>query len=229
MQAKKHILLVEDDDHLAYALTRQLEQLGFEMTTATNGNAGLEAVLNTSYDLLIIDIGLPGVSGLEIVTKMRKHNIKAPAIIITSQLSSESERTSFIKGANLFHGKPIDIELLKAQINSLLQQYQPKAIMEAGDLYLDVAKRAVFKEGQQIKLSYKEFELVRLLIECKGEVLTRDDIIRSTYKGVNDPQDGSIDTLVSRTRKKLGEYKDEPVIETVHGVGFRLNSSYFVE
>ena len=220
------ILLIEDDKNLSFFIQKNLQSAGHNVKTALNGEDGLKMALTSRYGLFIIDIGLPGISGFNIVNKLRIKDMKTPIIIITNDIKEDKERESFDKGANLFHKKPINFELLASQVKSLLSIHKMDPIVELGDLFIDTRRRYVSKMGKEIKLSYKEFELLLSLVSGQGEVLSRNDLINETFKGIREVEEGSIDTLVSRVRKKLKKYKGQYVVETVHGVGFRLNLAY---
>lgn len=226
LQITGTILLIEDDKNLSYFIRKNLEEMGHTVKIANTGEDGLKMALSGKYGLFIIDIGLPGINGFNVVSKLRSNDIKTPIIIITSDIKADREKESFEKGANLFHKKPIDYPLLTAQVKSLLSIYKMDPIIELGDIYIDTKRRYISKNDKEIKLSYKEFELLLALISTQGEVLSRSDLINRTFKGIREVEEGSIDTLVSRVRKKLKKYKGREVIETVHGVGFRLNLAY---
>lgn len=221
------ILVVEDDTNLALVVKRKLESMGYNVTTMSSGKDGYEAAISNKYALMMVDIGLPEMNGLKLIQRVRENDIKTPAIIITNQLNSDNEVSAFRSGANLFHPKPLDFNLLEAQVKSLMTSLAINSGIELGDMRIDPNRRQVIKDGKDVELSLKEFELLRLLISVKGNVLTRQDIISGTFGRINDVTEGSVDTLVSRARKKLGIYQGKDVIQTVHGSGFRINPSYF--
>jgi len=223
----KQILLIEDDLTLAFFIKKKLEFKGHILKVVDNGKIGLEQALTNKYAVLLVDISLPEISGLKIVERVRTIGLKTPIIMITDYNIPTNEKESFSKGANIFHRKPLDFDLLSIQVNSLLGYFGPAGIVEIGDLHLELSKRVLKKNGEIISLTYKEFEVILLLIMMQGGVLSRQDIINRTLKGVHDSQEGSVDTLVSRIRKKLGDYLNNPTVETVHGKGFRLNLAYF--
>jgi len=226
LQKLSSILLIEDDKNLSFFIQKNLQAAGQNIEASFSGDEGLKMALTKRYGLLIVDIGLPGISGFNVVNKLRTKGIKTPIIIITNDIKAERERESFDKGANLFHKKPINFELLASQVKSLLSIHKMDPVIELGDLFIDTKRRYVSKDGKEIKLSYKEFELLLSLVAGEGEVLSRNDLINETFKGIREVEEGSIDTLVSRVRKKLRKYKGQYVVETVHGVGFRLNLAY---
>jgi two-component system alkaline phosphatase synthesis response regulator PhoP len=221
------ILVVEDDETLSSIIKKNLELLGFEVKTISDGKVGLKEALTNRYSLIIIDISLPNISGFDIVSKMKWNDMKTPTLIITNYDTNENELESFKRGANIFHQKPINFELFKTQVKSLLNYQSVKPVIEAGDLHIEPQKNLVIKSGKEIRLSPKEYRLLVTLISAKGDVLNRQDLLAKTFKGVRDLEEGSIDTLVCRLRKKLGKYRGEESLETIHGVGYRMNQLYF--
>jgi DNA-binding response OmpR family regulator len=147
--------------------------------------------------------------------------------MITGLLKQEQELESFKHGANLFHEKPINFNLLISQIDSLVKLNSNKHSIKLKDLYIDPNKQSISKNNINIELTDKEFLVLHILASNKGNVLTREDILNKTYSGIKENELNSVDTLISRMRKKLGSYKGVPVIETVYGRGFRLNKKYF--
>lgn len=221
-----NILLIEDDIPLSYVIQKKLERIGFYVTVENDGESGLEQALTNKYSLIILDISLPSVSGFKIVEKMKDSDMSTPTIVITSSDEIEKQVRSFEKGANIFHRKPIDFKLFEAQIKSLLKYQSVLPPIIIGDLYIEPQKRYVRKSGVEVRCSTKEFKLINAVVNAKGNVLSRQDLLAYTFKGIRDLEEGSVDTLICRVRKKLGKYKGREVIETVHGEGYRLNLRY---
>jgi DNA-binding response OmpR family regulator len=219
----KKLLLVEDDHNLSFVIKSNLVQEGYDVDTAYDGKSGLQNALTNKYALLLIDIGLPEINGLSLVEKLRNNELKTPVIIITDHIGQEFEIHSFKIGANIFHKKPINYELLFTQIASLLKMNYYKPVIQIADLYIDTEKRYLKRGERVVHLSKKEFEIVSLIVAAYGDVLSRRDLLDKTFQGVLEAEEGSIDTLISRVRKKLGQYKGHDIIETIHGVGYRLN------
>ena len=166
-------------------------------------------------------------SGLVSVTRRREKDMRTPTLMITSLNTNQNEIESFKHGANLFHRKPINFALLESQIKALLKLHEFSPTIRIGDLVIEPQKRIVKKAGQLIKLTPKEFKLFVALATVNGDVLSRQNLLAQTFKGVRDLEESSIDTMVCRIRKKIGKYKGDEVIETVHGVGYRLSLKYF--
>lgn len=220
------ILIIEDDNPLLLVLRQQIEYMGYKTDTAADGEIGLKKALNNHFSLVISDISLPKITGFSILTKLRDAKVKVPVILITNYNYEENELLAYSHGANIFHKKPINFTLLEKQIRMLLTNYDYKPIITMGDLEVDPGKKLVKKNGQTINLTKREYNLFLTLITSPGEVFTRKEIINITRMSRLEAVEGSVDTLVSRIRGKMGTYKDEDVIETVYGQGYRLSLNY---
>lgn len=218
---KRKILIVEDDVPLAYVLSRKIEQIGYLPVTTSDGKKALSELMESDFAVALIDIGLPNMDGLTIVQTIRNENYDTPCIIITSKSSTAKAIESFQNGANLFHAKPINFELLISQIKMLAKQHLGDRTITTDGILIDPLSRKFEIGGKFIPTTYKEFELLKLLINNPNKTFGREEILRRTAKGRRDIEIGSIDTLVSRLRRKLG--KNQEIIETVHGIGFRYN------
>lgn len=220
------ILLIEDDIPLAFTIKYTLEMMEYSIKSVRDGALGLKEAKTNKYSLLIVDVGLPNINGFKIISRVREIGLKTPMIVITSDVTMENELQTFSTGANIFHAKPIDFDLLLIQIRSILNRAEVKPVLEVGDLFIEPSKHLITKAGRKLSLSYKEFELITLLADAEGDVLSRQDIMNKTLKDAREVDAGSVDTLVSRIRKKIGKYKGKDLVETVHGVGYRLNLEY---
>lgn len=224
---KPKILLVEDDTNLNFILTKSLERAGFSVVAKQSGKAGLSAALSQKIDLFLIDIGLPELNGLDLIKQLRPQKVSVPIIVITNQSKIEKEIESFDLGANLFHRKPINYDLLISQINSLLTPNVSAADIEIKDLVISPSKRIVIRNNKTKSLTKSEFDLLFLIVTSNGRVFSRNDISRRVMRSHLDVEPGSVDTLVSRLRKKLKVSGAPDIIETIHKSGYRLSSSYF--
>lgn len=222
-------LIVEDDLTLAFFIRKKLERLHCQAQVVDNGAVAAQLALIADYSLIILDVELPEIDGLTILRQMRSRLLKTPVIVITENNQRNRALVSYELGANIFHPKPLDFVLLQAQIKSALQLAQPAApppltsVIDMGELQVEPARQLVNKGGQIINLTAREMSFLAALIEADGGVLSRYDILKLTYRGPRDRGEGSIDTLVSRLRRKLGNIRGRPVIETVHGRGYRLS------
>lgn len=226
---KTRVLIVEDDDSLGYFLARFLECEQYEVALTRTGQDGLTKAMKQDYDLFLIDLGLPELSGLSLIKRIRRKYSDTPIIVITNQMKVEVEVECFSAGVNLYHRKPVNYELLLVQIRSFEKDTEEDCIMELKDLYIEPKKRYVKRNGSVVPLTKSEFDFLVLLASSNGTVFSRDTIAEKVLSAKEAVEPGAIDTLVSRVRKKLGEYGKEDVIQTVYRSGYRMSLSYFDE
>jgi two-component system, OmpR family, response regulator ArlR len=219
------VLIIEDDAYLVLTLIRHIKSLRLNVDYAYDGEKGLKKALRNKYQLAIIDLKLPGMGGLEIVEKIRKINNK-PIIVITGSLEEQDELESFKLKANIYHTKPIKYEILEAQIKSLLNPNKKGNIIKALDMEIDTEKRLVSVEGRIIDLTKSEMSFILMLINSKGGVFTREQIISNIKNCYSNPSTQCIDTMVSRIRKKFKQSPERSFIKTVNGSGYSINPVY---
>lgn len=218
------VLIVEDDKTLGKALEYSLEQEGYIVTHAQRGDEGLELAKLQQFSVIIMDISLPGMNGIQITKEIRKYNSKVGIITVTDYDERDNIIHSYNAGTNIYHQKPIDIELLKTQIQSMIDLNLPKSKIEIGDITFATGKRAVIRGEEEIQLTSKEYYALSTLVEAKGENVDRDTLIKkSRTSNYIETEPGSVDTLISRLRKKLGSRGKDEIIQTVHGAGYRIN------
>jgi two-component system response regulator BaeR len=228
MERKKepYILIVEDDRNLSYFLKKFLRSNDFKTKIVEEGQRALQTALEKNFDLIILDIGLPGISGLELMDRLRAENDNTPVIVVTNQLSQENELHSFSKGANLFHKKPINYDLLLVQIRSFVNNDVDDVEIKLGDIFINPSKRLLLCDEQKVKLTKNEFDFLLLLTVSNGKVFSRYTITHRILNKSHEVEPGAVDTLVSRLRKKLEKYDKDDLIETVYKAGYRLNTDY---
>jgi DNA-binding response OmpR family regulator len=198
---KKSVLVVEDNKSLALILKKEVELFGYSAEVALDGDIGFKKAKTNEYSLIISDISLPGMSGIEIIRGLRAEKIKTPIITITNFNIEDNEIVAYIFGANIFHKKPINFDLLKAQITMLLKESYNHQIITIGDITMDDSKRSTVKDGAVVVLTKNEYKLFHLLLASPGEVFSRTEIMYYLNKFSSNTAEGSIDTLVSRLRK----------------------------
>lgn len=222
----RKILVVEDDENLAKVIKSTLEPITPDITLKYNGKEGLKEARLNHYSLIILDLALPGMNGLEIIETLRNYKIKTPIIVITNFELKQNELKSYERGVNLFHPKPIDYDLFLTQVKSLLTYQAEDVVVEVDHIKVNTELRTVSKESKEISLSGKEFKTLLSLLSEKGKILSRADLLNQTYKKARDLELGSIDTLICRLRNKLKKINAEDLIQTVHGEGYRINLKY---
>ncbi|MGI6484437.1 MAG: response regulator transcription factor [Candidatus Dojkabacteria bacterium] len=218
----RDILIIDDCASLVHVLQKFFESLSLTSDFAYNGKEAYRKIRNYSYSLLILDIGLPDISGHILLERIREIYEKKPIIVISNDVSIKNEIESYRNGANIFHKKPLEYELLEVQVlNFFSKKFYPRAI-RIKDLTLTEDKIVTKKGKGEIHLTKTEFGLLLLLAKNRGVIFSRDKII-SILDALNiDKSIGSVDTLVCRLRKKLNASDCNKYIETVEGLGYRI-------
>ena len=218
------IVVVEDDESIREMLRYYFQSVGYTVRPYESGEAMFEGETAHSLPVLfILDIMLPGMDGLEILRRLRegRNTAEVPVIMLTAR-SAEMDRVSGLEnGADDYVVKPFGIMELQARVKALLRRAgrpRPGAVLACGDLEIDPAAREVRKNGVPVELTYKEFELLRLLCARRGTVLTRDDILQAVWDYNFAGETRTVDMHVKTLRQKLGE----GYIQTVRGVGYKM-------
>jgi DNA-binding response OmpR family regulator len=216
------ILLVEDDLTLAFFIKKKLEQANWDVRVVDSGLVGAQQAIKPEYDLIILDISLPELDGLSVLRKLRLRNLKTPVIIISGNDFTTSQLKSYAKGANIFHPKPLDFNLLIIQAKNLLELHKTDEKVKLGEIVIDYSNQEISFQQRKISLTKKELLILKCLLTEKNRTLNRIEILNQIYTGNDDNGENSIDVLVSRLRRKLEMTGGSLNIETVYGKGFRL-------
>lgn len=218
------ILLVEDDADLAQFIRKGLKEEQYAVDVATDGEEGLELALNTAYDLLILDIMLPKLDGLTLCRRIRDKGNMTPVLLLTARNTLEDKVSGFDTGADQFLPKPFAFVELLAQIRALLRRGSSQQIvqLQAADLRLDPASHRVWRAGQEIALTNKEYALLEFLLRNKNRVLTRTAIIEHVWDISYDPMTNIVDAHIRALRAKIDRDFTPPLIATVRGAGYML-------
>jgi two-component system alkaline phosphatase synthesis response regulator PhoP len=228
--SKQSVLLVEDEENLHEALKLNLELEGYEVSSAYDGATALKAVENEYFDLIIMDIMLPEVDGIDVTQNIRLTNNEVPILILSAKNNSEDRVLGLKKGADDYLTKPFNLEELLLRVKKLIQKnkkLQEKSTL--GDSYsfgghqLNFkAQEAITKSGEKIALSKKETMLLKLLIENKNEVVTREKILQSVWGYNVYPTTRTIDNFILNFRKYFEEDSRNPMyFYSVRGVGYK--------
>ena len=225
------ILLVDDEENLRHALGYALRQEGYEVLTASDGEDGLRSFRSSSPDVVIVDVMLPGIDGLEVARRIRRAS-DVPILMLTARDAEIDRIVALEIGADDHIGKPFSTRELIARIRALLRRAarpavgpRDEGILEAPGLRVDVARRRVEVDGRAVELKPREFDLLVLLVASRGIVLTRDRIMGAVW-GERAEGSRTVDTHVRRLRVALGEPAEAPRwIETVRGVGYRFRET----
>lgn len=221
------ILLIEDETKLARALEAGLSEQGYSVTLADSGEDGIFSLLGLMPDIVLLDLGLPGRDGLEILAHVRKAYPHLPVLILTARDTIEDRVLGLDTGADDYLVKPFAFAELLARIRALTRpsrQHRRRYLI--GDLQVDSQLRKVTRNGSTIDLTPKEFELLELLAANKGLVVSRQTIGREIW-GVSraTPLDNVIDVHIMRLRKKVDIFPQKPLIHTVRGMGFMIDDA----
>ncbi|MDB5047749.1 MAG: winged-helix transcriptional response regulator [Fibrobacteres bacterium] len=224
----KRILIIEDDVKISKAIKRGLEQEGYVALTALSGEDGFFQIHSQPCDLILLDVLLPGRSGIEILAALRKAGRRTPILMLTALDSLEDKVSGLDAGADDYLGKPFAFPELLARIRALLRRggQEELLLLRTGDLELDLAKRKVVRSGRNIELTTKEFELLEYLLRNKGHVVSREMLAVDVWKEPNraTPIDNIIDVHMTRLRRKVDEPFEPKLLKTVRGVGFMISA-----
>lgn len=223
--ADANLLLIEDEAASAAIITEVLQGEDFAVTWIDDGMKGLTAAGMVAYDAIILDRMLPGLSGIEVMRRLRDAGIATPVLMLSALSRAENRTDGLEGGADDYLGKPFDNGELIARVRALLRRSQNKvhsAVMLYGDIELHVKSRTAHRQGRHLALSPKEFEILKFLMEHAGEIVTRDMLLQKVWHLNFDPQTNVIDVNMSRLRHRLEDGFDHPCLETVRGAGFRL-------
>ena len=233
MNKPVQVLIVEDEQDICELMSFHLSKQNIKVDVAENGRIAYDKLLKNKYDLVIMDWMIPGVSGLDLISWVRKKNhiqYTTPVLMVTAKSDPESIVLGLETGADDYMVKPFDFNVLRARVNNLLnrtefieksKKTEQKAKLSMGGLDLNKESYEVSLDGKNVELTYSEFRMLELLISNQGRVLSRNQIT-SFIQGENVVVAGrTIDTHISSLRKKLGSYGNK--IETIRGVGYRIS------
>jgi two-component system response regulator RstA len=225
---KKMIILVEDDLELAALTQERLEKEGFHVLHEENGERARDLILDTKPDLVVLDIMLPGIDGLDVCRQVRP-DYAGPILILTARDNDLDEILGLELGADDFVTKPIRPRLLLARVRALLRRSSRNETLikheklQIGELVVNSSRREVSIEGETVELTTTEFDLLHYLTSRAGEVVSRQQIYQAMFQYDYDGLDRSIDVYISRLRQKLGDNPGAPhYLKTVRGIGYLM-------
>jgi DNA-binding response OmpR family regulator len=223
-----NILLVEDEPHLTEQLVRAIMRAGHSVRTADNGPSALEEVTGTRFDLVVLDVNLPGFDGFKVLARIRAAGIPVRVLMLTAR-SEVGDRVAGLKaGADDYLTKPFALEELLARIEVLGRRNvtpDPEAAIQADDISMDLANRRVSRGGQRIELSPREFEVLHVLMREAGRIFSRDEICERIWEREHEYDTRTVEIFIMRLRKKLDRPGEESIIRTIRNVGYMMNPS----
>ncbi|HEX8918193.1 MAG TPA: response regulator transcription factor [Chloroflexota bacterium] len=223
-----HILVVEDERRLATLLRRVLSEERHSVDVANDGDAGLDLAASDTYDLVILDVMLPGTNGIEICRQLRSYGVSTPVLMLTARGAVEDRVAGLKAGADDYLVKPFAMEELLARVDALLRRrthgMETTPELRAGDLRLDLVRHEVQRNGRIIELTAKEFALLEYLMRHPGQVLTRTQITDHVWRYDMDALSNVVDTYIHYLRDKVDRGFNRPLIKTVRGVGYKIDA-----
>lgn len=218
-----HILIIEDEKGIINFLKQGLEEEGYVISYATNGEEGLEKALKTHVDLILLDWMIPKISGLDVCKAIRVENKTIPILFLTAKDTLQETIEGLKAGANDYIKKPFSFEELLERIKIHFRTKNEATILTLGNIRLNLSTYQVFIDQNEIILTQREFELLQYLIKNKGTVCTRNKIIEDVWDIHFEYDTGVIDVFINAIRKKLNLTKEQELIKTIRGVGYIAN------
>lgn len=217
------VLLIEDDNLIGDGLKTGLEQLGFSVDWFNDGEDGEEALFQAPYDAVILDLGLPGADGLEVLQHWRQKGRREPVLILTARGDVDQRIIGLNSGADDYLGKPFALKEVQARLNALIRRNNGQVTPEIAcrDIRLDPHTRKVTQNGREITLSPKELIVLELLMINKNKVLSKESIENKIYSWDDEVQSNAVEVHVHHLRKKLG--KD--VVRTINKIGYIMEET----
>jgi two-component system OmpR family response regulator len=222
------ILVIEDDPQIASFVTTGLQQAGFAVDRAADGDEGLQLALTESYDTVVIDVMLPKLDGLSLIEEMRRRKVNTPVLILSAKRTVDDRIKGLQQGGDDYLTKPFVFAELLARVQALIRrasrETEPTRLI-VGDMTLDLLTREVTRAGQRLDLQPREFALLEYLMRNAGRVISKTMILEHVWDYHFDPQTNVVDVLVSRLRSKVDKDQGEKRIQTIRGVGYVLRSA----
>lgn len=219
-------LIVEDEPRVARFITKGLREQGYAVDLAGDGEDALYKVSINGYDLIVLDVMLPGKNGFLVCQDLRAAGIKVPILMLTARDAVEDRIEGLDSGADDYLIKPFDFNELLARLRALLRRTKDlrPAMLKIADLTLNTADHTVSRAGKNISLTAKEYSLLEFFILRKGKIVSRDEIAEHVWDENFDPFSNVIDVYVRRLRKKIDDDFDQPLIHTRRGEGYILSA-----
>ena len=221
------ILIVEDDTEAAEAMARGLSEAGHECTTAADGEEGLTSARAGEFDVMVVDRMMPKMNGVQLVESIRREGDRTPVLFL-SALGEVGDRVDGLQaGADDYLVKPYAFAELSARIEALARRRDTGSVhtlLKVGELEMDLIARTVHRQGKEIDLQPREFQLLEFMMRHAGQSVTRTMLLEKVWHYHFDPQTNVIDVHISRLRSKIDKGFDRPMLQTVRGAGYRLDA-----
>lgn len=215
------ILVVEDDVRLARQIASALTEAGHDPVIVHDGEAALKAAVGTPFDLIVLDLGLPRIDGVEVLRRLRAQHVVSRVLILTARRQISDRITGLQLGADDYLPKPFAMQELVARVGALGRRYPEETgvILRVGDLTLELVNHAVYRGPRQIELSARELTLLKVLMREPGRVFTRTELCERVWEYPHEYDTKLVEVFIGRLRKKIG---DPSLIHTVRHVGYTI-------
>lgn len=219
------ILVAEDDTRLADLLARSLRETGYAVDITGDGESALEQAAVNPYDAIVLDVGLPKTTGLEVSRELRRRGMSVPILMLTARDALRDRVTGLDAGADDYLTKPFELEELHARLRALLRRMPAihPSMLQVADLAVDSAAQRVTRGGHDIALTTKEFVMLEYLARNAGRVVGRAELCEHVWDENHDPFSNAIEVYINRLRKKVDEGAAVPLIHTRRGAGYLLS------
>lgn len=220
--AEAKILVVEDDVTIARFVELELTHAGYEVQKVADGDSAVGVVVEYCPDLIILDLMLPGIDGLEVARQVRQQGENMPILMLTARSETQDVVTGFDAGADDYLRKPFEVPELLSRVRALLKRTEhDRTAMpyRVGDIELDPSSRSVTVKGEAVDFTAKEYDLLEFFVANAGRVVSRDEILEKVWAGQHSTDSNVIEVFVCHLRNKIGD-KDNHIIRTIRGVGY---------
>ena len=221
-----HVLIIEDSEDMAYGLKTNLEYEDYQVTVETDGEEGLQRALEVSPDLIILDLTLPKLDGLSVLSELRTKGVQIPVLILTARGEEQDKVTGLKLGADDYVTKPFALLELLARVEALLRRADnaTASSLKTGDIEINAAARTVKRDGKDVELAPRELELLIALVKQNGQVVSRQELLHTVWGHAGRVETRTVDTHVAELRRKLETDPSNPrYIHTVRKVGYRFD------
>lgn len=221
------VLIIEDDKELSHLIAKRLKEEGFAVQQAFDAEEGMSYATYEEYDVIVLDIMLPKISGYEVIRQLREKKVKTPILVLSAKGEIEDKVKGLQLGADDYLTKPFSFPELIARINALIRRtknIEEISKLKYADLTIDLLKKEVYRNGKKINLTAKEFELLKYLVENSERIITRNMILENVFDIDFDIDSNVVDVHIHRLREKIDKGFEKKLIHTVRGFGYVLKS-----
>jgi DNA-binding response OmpR family regulator len=221
------ILVVEDEKKIAGFIQRGLKECGFVVDVVHRGDEALEIILDNHFDVVLLDIMLPGRDGLSVLRSLRQRGNSVPVLILTARGEISEKVEGLDLGADDYLAKPFSIDELTARVRALTRRNSGEKLIRyrVQDLFLDLATRVARRGARRIDLTTREFSLLECLMRSPGRVFTRAQLCQHVWEYHFDPESNLVDVYINRLRRKIDDGETTKLIQTVRGAGYRIEDA----